>query len=226
MSTDATAEKSLVTERFCPGEPDHSWPLEQLGQRACELHQVILSSEQATAPSYWELGRVLELARKQLGRGVWGRQLTAWGINKVRASRARAIFRRFSTPEAVSGLGVEEAYAERYRRQVHARRRSCHQETDDQPPDRHAGDDADQLPAFLEDVRSRAEQLIDVAGFMERERRTALFPSYRAAFERFRYLGRVLGVEDVSPSAAENSAVAAAGTGAHDERPGLLARDP
>jgi hypothetical protein len=226
MSTDATPEKSSATKLFCGEEPDRSWPLERLGQRARELHQGILVSEQATAPAYWELGRVLELARKQLGRGVWGRQLAAWGINKVRASRARAIFRRFSTPGALSGRGVEEAYAERYRRQVHARRRTCDQEADEQPPKHHVGDDADQLATFLEDVRSKADRLIDVAGFMEHDRRTALFSSYQAALERFRFLGRILGVEDASPSITENSGVAATATGHLEEPPGPLARGP
>jgi hypothetical protein len=75
---------------------------------------------------------VLEITRRQIGRGAWGRQLEEWGINKARAFRARSIFRTFPTPEALAGLTVEEAFAQRHRRQVHAHR-GQKEDASDQP---------------------------------------------------------------------------------------------
>jgi len=62
---------------------------------------------------YWRLGQALNLARSHSSRGEWASFLDDLGIEKTRASRARAIQSAFATEEAVAGLTVEQAYAQR-----------------------------------------------------------------------------------------------------------------
>jgi hypothetical protein len=208
MSKDATTDESFGPKLFSSEEPDHTWDLERLGAFARAKQEAILRGERSVPPLYWSLGMTLEIARKQIGRGAWGRQLEEWGFSKAMACRARAIFWTFSSPEALAELTVEQAFSQRQRRQVHARRAKRNDGAGDQPageiedqPGREDG--ADGLANFLCEIRARADQLIDAAGFMEREKRTALFPAYRAALERLQFLGRVLGAEDEQHAGSE-----------------------
>jgi len=201
-ATDATSEKSFVAKLFSPEEPDHSWGVEELGAYAKAQHEAIVHGEQSLTHLYWRLGNALELARRQFDRGQWGKYLESLGLNKTRVSKARAIFRRFGTPEAIGDLGVEEAYAERQRRQVHARSRPKSPGADERESEQSdvspvKEETADDLEAFLNQISARADQLLDVAAFADQTRRRTLFPLYQAASERLRFLGRVLGVEDV-----------------------------
>jgi hypothetical protein len=200
MTNDAV-EKSFAPKLFVPDQPDHSWDIERLGVFAREKHEAILQGERSLAPLYWFLGMALEIARNQIGRGPWGKKLVEWGINKVRACRARSIFRTFSSPEALSGLSVEDAFKQRQRRQVHACRKRRAEDGDDQAakqPTNQASREkgSDDLEAFLDEIRTRADDLLDAAAFAERERRRSLRPLYEAALERLRQLGRVLGADD------------------------------
>jgi hypothetical protein len=202
LATDATPEKSFVAKLFSPEEPDHSWGVEELGAYAKAQHEAIVHGEQSLTHLYWRLGNALELARRQFDRGQWGKYLESLGLNKTRVSKARAIFRRFGTPEAIGDLGVEEAYAERQRRQVHARSRPKSPGADERESEQSdvspvKEETADDLEAFLNQISARADQLLDVAAFADQTRRRTLFPLYQAASERLRFLGRVLGVEDV-----------------------------
>lgn len=125
MKDGKQTEKSCGTQPFLTQAPSHQWGVDRLGQYAQQQHQVIVDGEKRIAPAYWRLGHSLTLARKQFARGHWSRFLKQWGIDKTRASKARAIFRTFSTEGHVEGKSVEEAYAERPRRQVHAHRRQA-----------------------------------------------------------------------------------------------------
>ncbi|HPM85328.1 MAG TPA: hypothetical protein PLF81_31715, partial [Candidatus Anammoximicrobium sp.] len=122
MSKDDNGEKCFGAKHFSPDEPDDTWSIEKLGEHARRQHEVIVRGERDLAPAYWELGRALQIARRQLRRGQWGQFLAAHGIHRVRACRARAIFRSHPTLKAVAELTVEEAYEARATRQFHRRR--------------------------------------------------------------------------------------------------------
>ena len=182
--------------------------MEDLGEQARRAHDKIVNGEQTLAPVYWELGRILKLARKQLGRGQWGRFLASFGINRVRACKALAIYDAFTSPDDLVGMSVEESYEHRRRRQAgtsHAQSAKCRtaavQPDNDEKPQRNLSE-AD-LETYLAQVCDQAERLIDVAAFLEKDRRELLYPRYRAALEQLQYLGRMLGAEDKSPTGDE-----------------------
>jgi hypothetical protein len=158
--------------------------------------------------AYHGLGQVLELARKQVNRGQWEIFLSTYGTNRVRACRARTIFRTFPSAEEVSGLTVEEAYETRQKRQVHRRT------TKAEEPAAEASDSADvsrspekapeDVDSYLDRVRDGANELIDVVAFMSREERQSRFSLYQAALKQFHDLGRLLGAEDGVRAAADS----------------------
>jgi hypothetical protein len=197
MSKDDEGEKCFGAKHFSPDEPDDTWGLEQLGEHARQQHEIIVKGERALAPTYWQLGCALQIAKRQLGRSHWGKFLAAHGINRVRACRARAIFRSHPTPEAVAELTVQEAYEARATRQVHCRAKNKSTVQDDQSDPRLPRERTEAgLQAYLVNVQQGADEFVDVAAFLERDRRAALFQAYRAALERLQFLGRVLGAED------------------------------
>ena len=172
-------------------EPSHSWDLGRLGQYARTQHEAILQGERTLAPRYWRLSQALHLARKQIKRGDWGRYLEELGVHKVRAAKARAIFRTFSTPQAVEGLSVEEAYEQRERRQACAQQKALlHKAWGDQ-----SDEGTLKLASFLLKVCDRAEELVDVAAHITEDRRTELLPMLRWAIEKLEHLGQELGCE-------------------------------
>jgi hypothetical protein len=222
MGTDATDAESFGAKLFSREAPDHSWGVDDLGQYAQQRHDEILQAERSSAPVYWALGQALSLARKQLGRGPWGKYLADLGIHKVRASKARAIFRTFCSPEAVAEMGVEEAYEQRQRRQASASRQEPNRpvagrdEESFEPLASQKG--AAELETFLMEASSQADTLIDVAAFLEHDARQALFPIYHEALSRLQCLGRVLGVEDERP--ARHAIPSAGDSGGSSEGPG------
>lgn len=197
MSKDDNGEKCFGAKHFSPDEPDDTWGLEQLGEHARQQHEIIVKGERALAPAYWQLGCVLQIAKRQLGRSHWGKFLAAHGIHRVRACRARAIFRSHPTPEAVAELTVQEAYEARATRQVHRRAKDKSTVHDDQSDPRLPRERTEAgLQAYLVNVQQGADEFVDVAAFLERDRRAALFQAYRAALERLQFLGRMLGAEE------------------------------
>jgi len=69
MSNDDNGEKCFGAKHFSSDEPNDTWSIEQLGERARQQHEVIVRGERDLAPAYWELGRALQIARRQLRRG-------------------------------------------------------------------------------------------------------------------------------------------------------------
>jgi len=173
-------------------EPSESWDLDSVSHYAKTQHDLIVQGEHTLAPLYWRLGQSLHFARKLVPRGHWGGYLEELGVHKVRASKARAIYRTFSTPDAVTGMAIEEAYDQRVRRTAVAenRRRPSKTREECEP------DEWVKLETFLLEVCDRAEGLVDVAAFATQDRRTDLFSVFRLAMERLRNLGRLLGAED------------------------------
>lgn len=214
MAISTTNSESFGAKPFEEEEPSHTWELDRLTQYAREQHETIVQGEQTLSPAYWRLGQALHLARKRLGRGQWGKYLEKLGIHKVRAAKARAIFRTFSTPKAVSGMAVEDAYDQRQRRQRRAPQKARDRKSSDRPAE---NADTDALAAFFEEVSTRAEELVDAAAFAEQERRQKLFPVLRTALDRLEYLGQILGAQDEVPSASQAPADSAVRSASEDQ---------
>jgi hypothetical protein len=113
MSENAVIEKSCGEPQLLPSEPDSQWSPEQLGTYAQAQYRQILDSETLLSRPYWRLGHVLDVAKESFGHGQWEQYLKSLGIDPTRASKARAIYRRFDNEDDVAHLTVEEAYAQR-----------------------------------------------------------------------------------------------------------------
>ncbi|HUT93410.1 MAG TPA: hypothetical protein VMY37_28360 [Thermoguttaceae bacterium] len=109
--------RSCGLQLFVDGEPSNEWGLEELSTYARMQYRQILDGEKLFAPAYWRLGHALVLAKTAFRHGKWAQHLKDLGIDKTRASKARAIYLTFDKAEDVSGLTVEEAYARRQRKQ-------------------------------------------------------------------------------------------------------------
>jgi len=198
MRKDDSADECFGPKHLSTEEPDDTWEIERLGEHARIQHDQIIRGEKSLAPYYWELGRALQIAKRQVRRGQWLSFLTAYGINRVRACRARAIFRSHPTAEAVAGLSVEEAYEHRVKRQSPRRRNQGEPDAQNDEADPWLSRERTEegLTSFLTHVRLGAEEFVDVAAFLEKDRRSALCSLHLAAVERLQYLGRLLGVGD------------------------------
>ena len=165
------------------------------------------TGERDLAPAYWELGRASQIARGQLRRGQWGKFLAAYGIHRVRACRARAIFRSHPTSEAVAGSTVEEAYERRVTRQIHGRRAKDRSTSQDDQADPWLPREKSEagLQAYLNNVKQGAEEFVDLAAFLERDRRAALFHAYRAAWSSCSFSAGCL-VPKTDPASATHPA--------------------
>ena len=193
-------------ETIADQELSHAWNQIQVEEYAKTQHELIVVGEQTFAPAYCRLGRALKLLQEKRGRRGWGDYLESLGIHRVRACKARAIARHFSTPEAVAGLSVEAAYEQsKSRRAGGAGRRQgrAHEgkagsgqaaAQGGEPGARELG--AEEIGAFLADVRDRADVLVNAAAFADADRRAELIPLYRDALARLQYFGRMLGAED------------------------------
>ena len=130
-----------------------------------------MDGEKSLPVIYWRLGGALEVLRGKLKRGEWGKHLAGLGIDRTRASRARAIRRCFRGEEELQGLTVAEAYGRRQRKS--GRPRNGEGSPDDESAfrkDKHA------LANFIKDVREQATSMYDEAAFAEREEALMLVP--------------------------------------------------
>ena len=93
--------------------PDPAWGVDELASYARTQNQAIVAGEQSLTACYWRLGLALNLARKQFAHRQWGRYLEDVGIEKTRASKARAIHGTFDKEADVAELTVHEAYRRR-----------------------------------------------------------------------------------------------------------------
>lgn len=96
-------------------ELSHGTPLARLTELASEVNATLTACDKSETPHYWLLGQILVLARKQVPRGEWAAYLTTLGIEKTRASKARAIYRAFQSLDETADLSVAEAYERRVR---------------------------------------------------------------------------------------------------------------
>ena len=118
MDTATAATRSCTPQLLLGDGPAGEWTLEQLQDYARSLHQAIVSEETSLSLKYWRLGTALNLLRKNFNHGQWQQLLVKLGIDKTRASRARAIARTFASKAELAGLTVQEAYERRRRKRV------------------------------------------------------------------------------------------------------------
>lgn len=181
VNTDPNDEKSFEPQLLPAGPPTAEWGVEQLGVYAQLQHRIIVDGETSLAAVYWRLGHALGLARKDFSRGQWQGYLKKLGIDKTRASKARAIYRTFKEEEQVRGLSVDEAYGRRKRKLAKAKRRkSVRKATREQ--------EVGELRTFFGYVSKRADALLDVAGFADPDDAQGLISAVRAAITRLEYL--------------------------------------
>ena len=102
--------KSCVPQLFDNAEPGQDWSLDELSNYARIQHCEILDGEKSQVQIYWRLGAALVLAKKAFKHGKWSQHLKELGIERTRASRARAIYQTFPEVEDTAGLTVAEAY--------------------------------------------------------------------------------------------------------------------
>jgi hypothetical protein len=187
MRIDLDEEKSFDPQLLPEGEPNPEWGIEQLGVYSQLQHRTIVAGEKSLTSAYWRLGQALDLALKNLPRGHRGKYLKRLGIDKTRASKARAIARTFGSEEEVRDLSVDDAYAQR------------RQKKQQQEPQQHcesaqssSSEEIGELRKFVRLISKRTETLIDAAGFAEPAAAEELLPSFREAVGRLVELVRHL----------------------------------
>ena len=154
MSRNNTHVKSCGPQLSDASSPTVDWSPEKLGEYARAQHQTIVKGEERLTPAYWRLGQALTLARKHFNSGQWGMQLAKLGIDRTRASKARAIFKTFKVSEDVDKLSVEEAYEQRERKQAKSSTKRGKQGVAEQPPT---------LREFFSEIGKWAELLLEEA---------------------------------------------------------------
>ena len=117
-------------------------------------------------PTYWLLGWALELVHAKLTVRQFGHFLQEHGIHKVRASKARAIARFYSTPEELAGVSVQDAYqaAIKTRREQESSHSDNSPEVGgetDLPEDTTIHNDATPVTAALSAINARLERLTE-----------------------------------------------------------------
>lgn len=149
--------------------PDKTWQPDKLKDYAKEQYRVIFGAETFVTPYYWRLGRAIELAYDtlKLTRTHRKQLLRDWDIDKVRASKARAIAQAYSSPEELATIPVHEAYA-----QIVAKRREEKKQkqieqgqvatSQDQSPEK---EEAQSVTSILVDVTGRLDRLFDDIAF-------------------------------------------------------------
>lgn len=186
MARDETDNgKGCGPKLFGKGEPNNEWGLEELSAYAQMQYHQILDGEKLLAPAHWRLGHVLVLTKKAFKHGKWTQHLKDLGIDKTRASRARAIFGAFEKEQDVAGLTVEEAYAKRRRKQS-----SMGNEITDggaQPKK-----DVQRLRKSVRSIGKRTEDVIHDAAFVAPEEAVILIPAVRESIRQLQELLKYL----------------------------------
>lgn len=178
---EANDGKRCGPQLFVDGEPSNEWGLDELNAYVQIQHRQILDGERLLTPTYWRLGHALVLAKKAFKHGKWSQHLKDLGIDKTRASKARAIFQAFDNVEDVAQLTVEEAYTQRKRKQA---AKTDEGSDGDAPPKQ----DVRQLRKSIGKIAERTGTVIDDAAFVERKEAVILIPAVRKAIRQLQEL--------------------------------------
>jgi hypothetical protein len=161
--------------------PTEAWGVEELGAFAQARHHEIEADEQSLARMYWQLGLALNLARRHFSHGQWASFLNELGIDKTRASKARAIQRSFKTEETVEGLSVQEAYRKRKRTSRKLGPRKKRRKTTGK-------DERVSIVDWLRDVCKQVDFFVDEISSADTEEATSVLPAIEAAVEELNRL--------------------------------------
>jgi hypothetical protein len=172
VMTESTSRAKSCDPQLLAELPQKDWDMERLGLYAQAQHQAIETSEQSLSADYWRLGLALNLARDQFAHHQWEKSLQKLGIDKTRASKARAIHRTFPTEQAVDGLSVQEAYARRERRPRKAASKKQRKKRKQKG-----------LCDWLRDVCREVDFFFDEAKFADPNESSALLPAVDAAIK-------------------------------------------
>jgi len=162
-------------------QPNEAWDIERLGAFARARHQEIDADEQSLARAYWRLGMALNLARSQFSHGQWSKFLDELGIDKTRASKARAIQRSFDTENSVDGLSVQEAYRKRKRKG----RKSGPKKKRRKSTNKH---ERVNIAEWLRDVCQQVDMFLDEVASADTEDAANVLPAIDAAVEELNRL--------------------------------------
>lgn len=166
-------------------EPTEEWGLEQLNSYARATYRQILEGEESLASAYWSLGHALDLARKAFRHGVWTQHLRDLGIDKTRASKARAIYRTFGEKEDVAGLTVAEAYERRSRQRPAT-------SGDERDCDARSDKNVQQMRKAVRSIGKRTERVVESAATVRPEEALILIPAVRKVIRQLQELLRRL----------------------------------
>jgi hypothetical protein len=190
--------KSCGPQLFGGGEPNDEWGLEELNTYAQMQYRQILDGEKLLAPAYWRLGHALVLAKKAFKNGKWTQHLKDLGIDKTRASKARAIFGAFDKVEDVITLTVEEAYARR-------KRKRAAEQGEGADGSVRPRQDVKRLRNSVSKIAKRTETVIDDAAFVLAKEAVILIPAVRKAIGRLKELLKFLQQQAASAPGGSQS---------------------
>jgi hypothetical protein len=173
--------KSCGSQLFAGSEPSNEWGLEELGLYAQMQYHRILDGEKLLTPAYWHLGHALILAKKAFKHGKWSHYLKELGIDKTRASKARAIHRTFDDLDELAKLTVAQAYAKRQRKKP-----TKPGDTTDSAA--HPAQDVQRLRKSVRSIGKRTEKVIHDAAFAAPEEAVILVPVVRKAIRQLQDL--------------------------------------
>ncbi|MGA2617297.1 MAG: hypothetical protein ABSF26_06760 [Thermoguttaceae bacterium] len=180
-----TGGKSFDSQLLPTGEPNSEWGLGQLGVYAQLQYRQIMDGEKSLTTRYWRLGLALVLARSIFKHGLWSQHLKDLGIDKTRASKARAIYRAFAKAGDVAGLRVDEAYARRKRKLAKSPIENTNKESA-------ATKDAKMLRASIGRIAKKTGSVIHTAAYAEPKDAKLLIPAVRKAIQQLEELLRFL----------------------------------
>ena len=186
MFENVADQKSCGTPQPLPAsEPNNEWLPAQLSIYARTQYQQIIDAETHLARPYRRLGHALDLAKKDFGHGQWAQYLKELGIDKTRASKARAIYRTFPKEEDVANLTVEEAYARRRRKRPTAESKS-------EAEKRQTKKSVKSLRSSVGNIAQRTGIVVHDAAFATPEEATILIPAVRKAIHELQALLKFL----------------------------------
>jgi len=174
-------DKSCDPQLLFNGEPSNEWGLDELGIYAQLQDRQITDGEKLLTPSYWRLGHALTLAKKAFNHGQWSKYLEELGIDKTRASRARAIYRTFDEEADVAGLTVAEAYARR-------RKKTIGKPEEDADGAATCTEDVRRLRKSVTNIAQQTGTAIQDAAFVASEEAAILIPAVRNAIGQLQEL--------------------------------------
>jgi hypothetical protein len=101
--------KSLTVKDF-DSPPDPTWTLDQLNEYERHHHEQFVILGKRKAVHLYRLGEALIIANEKCVHGEWGKYLKSVGISESTFCRARDLVKRAPSIEAVTELGITEAY--------------------------------------------------------------------------------------------------------------------